>query len=95
MLHHVSLGVRDIEASARFYDAVLSILGYDRVWSDLRPGQEGQAVGYGYVGGGDKLALKQRNVGGLASGPVPFGFCRSEQSGSGRILRCRASARRP
>jgi catechol 2,3-dioxygenase-like lactoylglutathione lyase family enzyme len=69
MLHHVSLGVRDIEASVRFYDAVLTILGYRRVWSDLRPGQEGQAVGYGYVGGGDKLALKQRNLGQLAPEP--------------------------
>ena len=60
MLHHVSLGVRDIEVSARFYDTVLSALGYVRVWSDLRPGHEGQAVGYGLPGGGDKLTLKQK-----------------------------------
>jgi len=68
MLHHVSLGVRDIEVSARFYDAVLSALGYVRVWSDLRPGQEGQAVGYGLPGGGDKLALKQKVSAQLAPG---------------------------
>lgn len=58
MLHHLSLGVSDIERSARFYDAVLAPLGRVRVWSDLRPGEPGQAVGYGDPGGGDKLALK-------------------------------------
>ena len=59
MLHHVSLGATDIDAAARFYDAVLAPLGYERVWSDLRPGQSGQAVGYGPPGSGDKLAVKQ------------------------------------
>lgn len=59
MLHHLSLGVRDVAAAAAFYDRVLGALGYVRVWSDLRPGQTGQAVGYGHPGGGDKLALKQ------------------------------------
>lgn len=69
MLHHVSLGVRDIETSARFYDAVLSALGFVRVWSDLRPGREGQAVGYGLPGQGDRLALKQMASDQLAPGP--------------------------
>jgi catechol 2,3-dioxygenase-like lactoylglutathione lyase family enzyme len=59
MLHHLSLGVASIEAAAAFYDAALAPLGYGRVWSDLRPGERGQAVGYGPAGGGDKLALKQ------------------------------------
>ena len=59
MLHHISLGVCDIERAARLYDEALSPLGYVRVWSDLRPGEHGQAVGYGVEGGGDKLALKQ------------------------------------
>ena len=59
MLHHLSLGAHDIERAARFYDAVLAPLGYMRVWSDLRPGEEGQAVGYGPSGSGDKLCLKQ------------------------------------
>ena len=59
MLHHLSLGARDIERAARFYDAVLAPLGYVRVWSDLRPGEAGQAVGYGPPGSGDKLAIKQ------------------------------------
>ena len=59
MLHHLSLGARDIERAARFYDAVLAPLGYVRVWSDLRPGEQEQAVGYGPPGSGDKLAIKQ------------------------------------
>lgn len=31
MLHHVSIGVADVERAARFYDAVLSKLGFKRV----------------------------------------------------------------
>jgi len=58
MLHHVSFGVADIERAYAFYDAVLAPLGYVRAWSDLRPGEAGQGVGYGVPGGGDKLALK-------------------------------------
>jgi len=60
MLHHLSLGVADIERAALFYDTVLAPLGYVRVWSDLRPGESNQAVGYGVPGGGDGLALKHR-----------------------------------
>jgi len=62
MLHHLSLGTIDIERSVLFYDAVLAPLGYVRVWSDLRPGQSGQAAGYGATGSDDKLALKQVGV---------------------------------
>lgn len=59
MIHHISLGAVDIERAARFYDAVLRPLGYVRVWTDLRPGEPGQAVGYGPANSGDKLAIKQ------------------------------------
>ena len=59
MLHHLSLGALDIERAAGFFDAVLAPLGYVRVWSDLRPGEQGQAVGYGPPGSGDKLCIKQ------------------------------------
>ncbi|OAX57026.1 VOC family protein [Xanthomonas graminis] len=69
MLHHVSLGVADIERAARFYDAVLGALGYVRVWDDLSPGDDDQAVGYGLPGGGDKLAIKLRGAGAHAPGP--------------------------
>lgn len=60
MLHHLSLGVRDIDRAAAFYDAALATLGYARVWSDIGPDISDQAVGYGETGGGDKLAIKQR-----------------------------------
>ena len=68
MLHHVSLGVADIERSAGLYDAALAPLGYVRVWSDLRRGEKNQAVGYGLPGGGDKLALKHRPDGRVGIG---------------------------
>jgi N-acetylglutamate synthase len=59
MLHHLSLGVRDIEKAAHFYDAALGPLGYIRVWSDVRPGEQNQAIGYGPEGSGDKFTIKQ------------------------------------
>ena len=45
MIHHVSVGVSDIEASGRFYDAVLGSLGWRRhaessegiAWGIVRP----------------------------------------------------------
>ena len=67
-LHHVSLGVRDLDASIRFYDAVLAPLGLVRVWSDLRPGESGQGAGYGVPGGADQLALKHRPAEAVATG---------------------------
>ncbi|MBY5401523.1 VOC family protein [Rhizobium laguerreae] len=69
MLHHASLGVSDIERSAAFYDAALAALGYIRVWDDIRPGETGQAIGYGNPGGGDKLAIKHRPDGQRPPGP--------------------------
>lgn len=52
MLHHLSFGVTDLERAVEFYDAVLSTLGYVRVWTDTT------AVGYGFPGGGDRFAIK-------------------------------------
>lgn len=69
MLHHLSLGVSNLERAATFYDAVLAPLGHVRVWSDIRPGEPDQAVGYGPPDGGDKLALKQQ--GNAARAPSP------------------------
>ena len=65
MLHHVSLGVSDLERAAAFYDAVLGVLGYVRVWSDAT------AVGYGQVAGEDRLAIKAR---GADAAPPGAGF---------------------
>jgi catechol 2,3-dioxygenase-like lactoylglutathione lyase family enzyme len=69
MLHHLSFGVADLQRAARFYDAVLQPLGGVRVWEDLRPGEPGQAVGYGLPGSGDCLALKEVGSSALPPGP--------------------------
>src|SRR5215469_15255169 len=45
MLHHVSVGVRDVGRAAQFYDAVLGALGYKRVVEYLP-----YALGYGTTG---------------------------------------------
>ena len=55
MLHHVSLGVRDLHRSGRFYDAALGALGYRRVFEDET------AIGYGIADGEDLLCVKLRD----------------------------------
>jgi len=60
LLHHISFGVTDLHRSMRFYDAVLTCLGYQRVWTDFADDDPDAAVGYGQAGGGDKFALKLR-----------------------------------
>jgi catechol 2,3-dioxygenase-like lactoylglutathione lyase family enzyme len=42
MLHHVSVGVRDVARAAQFYDPVLAALGYKRVMEFMPYG-----IGYG------------------------------------------------
>jgi len=46
MLDHVSIGVRDIDAAKRFYDAVLAPLGYSclRVCFETRYGESYDGV---------------------------------------------------
>jgi catechol 2,3-dioxygenase-like lactoylglutathione lyase family enzyme len=50
MIAHISIGVRDIERSKRFYDAVLEPLGYKCLRAARSP-----LVGYGY--GRDSISL--------------------------------------
>ena len=64
MLHHVSLGVRDLALSGAFYDAALGALGFRRVF------EHPTAVGYGLVDGQDMLCLKLR----ADAGPPGPGF---------------------
>lgn len=54
MLHHLSLGVKDLAAAGEFYDALLGALGFRRVFEDR------SAIGYGLVDGKDLLCLKLR-----------------------------------
>jgi catechol 2,3-dioxygenase-like lactoylglutathione lyase family enzyme len=51
MLGHLSIGVRDLDKAARFYDAVLGPIGWVRLWTDP------DGLGYGPPGGNDKLAV--------------------------------------
>lgn len=45
MLGHLSIGVKDLARAATFYDAIFRPIGWVRIWSD------GDAIGYGPVGG--------------------------------------------
>ena len=65
MLHHISLGVRDLKLSAAFYDVALGALGFRRVFEDET------AVGYGLEDGKDLLCLKLRSD---AAAPGARGF---------------------
>lgn len=55
MLHHLSIGVRDLDLAGRFYDAALGALGYRRVFED------DTAIGYGVIDDEDLLCLKLRD----------------------------------
>jgi catechol 2,3-dioxygenase-like lactoylglutathione lyase family enzyme len=55
MIHHLSLGVRDLQASAHFYDGALGALGFRRVFED------DDAIGYGIRDDEDILCLKLRD----------------------------------
>lgn len=76
MLHHASFGVSNIQASSTFYDAVFAALGYSRVWEDLIPGSDNQAIGYGPLNSGDKFAIKLR-AGAISGGRASSGLCRA------------------
>ncbi len=52
MIDHISIGVRDLKAAQRFYDAALKPLGYERVSAD------DSSLGYGQGGGVGFWVLK-------------------------------------
>jgi catechol 2,3-dioxygenase-like lactoylglutathione lyase family enzyme len=54
ILGHISFGVEDLARATAFYDAALAPLGVVRVW------QSDKGAGFGWPGGGDKLALFPR-----------------------------------
>jgi catechol 2,3-dioxygenase-like lactoylglutathione lyase family enzyme len=54
MLHHISIGVRDLAFSGAFYDSALGALGFRRVFENET------AIGYGWVDGEDIFSLKLR-----------------------------------
>jgi catechol 2,3-dioxygenase-like lactoylglutathione lyase family enzyme len=55
VIHHLSLGVRDLATGAAFYDGVLGALGFRRVFED------DEAIGYGLEDDKDILCLKLRD----------------------------------
>ena len=58
MLDHISIGVYDLERSIEFYDAVLTALGYERLW------RMDDAAGYGKPGEKDEpFAIKRQTSG--------------------------------
>lgn len=61
MIHHLSLGVRELATGAAFYDGVLGALGLRRVFED------DEAIGYGVEDDNDILCLKLR-AGAMAPG---------------------------
>ena len=69
MIHHISIGVSDIDAAGKFYDAILFPLGFIRAFEDIRPGEKHQAIGYGYEPEKDKFAIKERTAESLHPGP--------------------------
>jgi catechol 2,3-dioxygenase-like lactoylglutathione lyase family enzyme len=54
MIGHLSFGVADLPRATRFYDAALTALGYERVWT------REHGVVYGHAGEKDRLALYLR-----------------------------------
>ncbi len=59
MFDHLSLGVRDLEAAARFYDALFAPLGHSKTWAqnnELAYGREGARLFWLYPTSGDRIA---------------------------------------
>jgi catechol 2,3-dioxygenase-like lactoylglutathione lyase family enzyme len=54
MFGHLSFGVADLPRATRFYDAALTALGYERVWT------RDHGVVYGHADDKDRLALYLR-----------------------------------
>jgi catechol 2,3-dioxygenase-like lactoylglutathione lyase family enzyme len=74
MLHHVSVGVRDVARAAQFYDPVLAALGYKRV-------MEFMPYGIGYGGTHPMFWVQlphDRNVASVGNG-VHIGFAASSK----------------
>jgi catechol 2,3-dioxygenase-like lactoylglutathione lyase family enzyme len=74
MLHHVSVGVRDVERAAKFYDAVLGALGYRRVMEFLP-----YAVAYGETQPSFWVQLPQNQQAATAGNGVHISFIARSQ----------------
>ena len=79
MLHHVSVGVRDVARAATFYDPVMKALGYKRV-ADYSPG----AIAYGEAKGKPEFWIGlPLLLGALAAHPLRGVLRRRDRRGIG------------
>jgi catechol 2,3-dioxygenase-like lactoylglutathione lyase family enzyme len=69
MLHHVSVGVADVERAAKFYDAVLGALGYKRI-VEYMP----YALAYGETGPSFWVGLPHDKQGASVGNGAHVGF---------------------
>jgi catechol 2,3-dioxygenase-like lactoylglutathione lyase family enzyme len=74
MLHHVSVGVANVENAARFYDPVLRALGYRRVMEFLP-----YAIGYGDMAPQFWVQLPHNQQAASAGNGVHIGFAAASQ----------------
>jgi len=76
MLDHISYSVNNFEKSAAFYDATLSLLGYERLYSST--GGQDKSAGYGKEGkpafwiGTDHDASNKEHVGAARGVHIAF-----------------------
>ena len=65
MVDHLSLGVRDLDAAARFYDAVFAPLGHAKTWAQEREiayGRGDTRLFWLYPVGGDLVAGRGTHI---------------------------------
>lgn len=60
MLDHISIGVKDLDRSIRFYDSILEPLGYRRLWTYT------DGAGYGITGRDEAFAIRRDAAANLA-----------------------------
>ncbi len=75
MLHHVSVGVADVERAAKFYDAVLGALGYKRIMEYMP-----YALAYGESGPSFWVQLPHNQQGASAGNGSHVGFAARSKS---------------
>ena len=85
MLHHVSVGVTDVERAAKFYDAVLGTLGYKRVMEYLP-----YAIAYGDSGPSFWIGLPHNQQDAVGRQRRACRLLRAHATGSRRVPSCSA-----
>ncbi len=87
MLHHVSVGVADVERAAKFYDAVLGTLGYKRVM-EFMP----YAIAYGEASPSFWIGLPHDQQAASVGNGAHIGFIGAQQERGRCVPSCGACA---